>query len=418
MSNRKRLISNFLSLSTVQLAGYIFPLLTVPYLLRVLGPDKFGLISFAQAITQYFVMLSDYGFNLTAVRAISVNREDHQKVSEIYCSVMLIKIALLTLCFLILILLCLSVSKFREDVLVYVLTFGIAIGGILFPTWLFQGLEKMKMMAMLSFFPKVFFTLMIFLFIRTKDDYIYHPAISSLGFLLTGLISIWIIAKKFRLTFQVPSKVVIVSQLKDGFYVFISMMGNSLYSTSNVFILGLLTNNLLVGYFSAAEKIVRAVSGFMLVTSQTIYPFIGKLVSESKDVALAFARKALFLIGIPNLLISSVLLLFAKQIGDIVFGAGYGESVVLLRILSFLPFVGWLGNFCTVQIMLNFNLTKPVSKIFISAGLFNLLMLFPLVSHYQHYGTAWSLLVTECYITIVSMTYVQTHDLKIIGRKI
>lgn len=415
MDSKKRLIENFLSLSSVQFAGYIFPLLTVPYLLRVLGPEKFGLLIFAQAIIQYFVTFSNYGFNLTAVREISVNRDDRVKVSEIFCAVMVIKFIFLLMSFLILFLLCNSVAKFKNDYVIYYLTFGIAIGGAMFPIWLFQGLEKMKLMAILSFFPKVFFTLMVFIFIKTENDYLFYPVILSLGFFFTGLISIWIIVKELKIKILTPSIKLIKYHLKEGWFVFISLLGNSLYSTSNVFILGMLTNNVMVGYFSAAEKIVRAISSLMMVSSQTIYPHIGKLASESKEVALKFARKIFLLVGIPNLLISCSLFLFARQIGDIFFGKNYEDTIIIIRILSFMPIIAWVGNFCSVQIMLNFNFKKQFSKIIISAGIFNLIFLFPLIHYYQHFGTAWSLLITEFYITIISFTYVQTHNLKIIG---
>jgi len=138
---RKRLLENFLSLSVLQGVNYILPLITVPYLVRVLGPEKFGLLAFIRAFVQYFAILTAYGFGFSATRKISICREDKERVSEIFSSVILIKSGFMLISFFVLTALVFAIPKFNTERMVYLFAFGMVVGNVLFPVWFFQGME-------------------------------------------------------------------------------------------------------------------------------------------------------------------------------------------------------------------------------------------------------------------------------------
>ncbi len=417
MSNRKKLISNFLSLSSVQVVNYILPLITVPYLVRVLGPEKFGLLAFAQAFIQYFVLIADYGFNLSATREISIYRNDREKVSEIFSSVMAVKIILMILSSLILCLLVFSISKFRTEWLVYLLTFGMVVGNVLFPIWFFQGMERMKLIAILNILSRVIFTVSIFVFIRIQSDYIYVPLITSLGLIVSGLISLWLLAVNFEVKIMIPTHLGIKHQLREGWHVFVSTMAISLYTVSHIFILGLFTNNTIVGYYSAGERIVKAILGSLSPLSQTVYPHISKLASESREAALAFVRKIVAIIGIPAFFISLCLLAFAPLISDVILGSQFKQSIPIIRILSFLPFITGLSNIFGIQTMLNFGLKEIFTKILMCASLLSVILAMILVMPLQHIGISISVLVTEIFVTLCMFIFLQRNGLKVLQFK-
>lgn len=414
MNTKKRLISNFLSLSGVQVANYILPLITVPYLVRVLGPEKFGLIAFAQAFIAYFALLTDYGFNLSATRTVSINRDNKEKISEIFCSVVFIKMVFMVINFLILCIIIFSFRKFRDEWLLYLLTFSTILGNVLFPIWFFQGLERMKQIASLNIIAKIIFTVSVFIFIRSQSDYIYLPVINSLGFITAGLISLWIVIVKMKIGVKMPSWEQIQYQLKEGWHVFISTLATSLYTVSNTFILGIFTNNTIVGYYSAGEKIIRAVQGLMGPLSQTIYPYLGKLASESRETAIEFVRKVVKLVGGTTLSISLVLLIFARQVSDIVLGPQFKDSIRVMQILSLLPFIIGLSNIFGIQVMLNFGLKQVFTRILIAASFINILMALILVGPFQHIGISFSVLITEIFVTITMFFVLQRHGLKVL----
>jgi len=414
---RKKLTENFLSLSVLQGLNYLLPLITLPYLVRVLGPEKYGLVAFAQAFIAYFGILTDYGFNLSATREISIQRENKEKISTIFSSVMLIKFAFLILSFIFMSVLVFSIHKFRNEWLLYYLTFGTVLGQVLFPIWFFQGIEKMKYITWLNIIAKTIFTVLVFVLIHQVNDYIYVPFLTALGTIISGILSMWIIKKHFKVNFHLPSKNEIIHQLKEGWYIFISTVAISLYSISNTFILGLFTSNTIVGYYSGAEKIINAVQGLLSPISQTIYPHVSKIANESKERALKFLQKITILIGSGSFVLSLLIFLLAGVVVKILLGSQYLESIKVLRILSFLPFIVGLSNIFGIQTMLTFDYKKSFSNILIIASLINITLAFILVPFFFHIGIAFSVVISETFVTIAMFVYLQRKGIRVLEGK-
>ena len=397
---RKRLAENFLSLSILQGLNYILPLITLPYLVRVLGPEKYGLIAFAQAFIGYFMILTDYGFNLSATREISINREDKQKVSEIFSSVLTIKFFLCILSFLILVSL-LFIPKFKKDWLVYVFTFGMVLGNVLFPVWFFQGMEKMRYITILNIVAKSIFTVCIFIFIKKMSDFVYVPLINSLGYLVAGMLSLRIVFKNFAVKFVIPSLEGIKHQLKEGWHIFISTVAISLYTISNTFILGLFTNNTIVGYYAAAEKIIRVIQSMLTPISQTVYPYFAKIYSVDRKKAVINLKKMLYMIGMLTFFCSLIVSLLSALIITILLGESFQDSINVLRILIFIVFAIGINNLLGIQGLVAFGYKTAFANIVGLCGILHLVIVTFLISKYQLIGAAISPVITEMLIGII-----------------
>ena len=235
------LFSNFASLSVLQAANYILPLIILPYLVRVIGVEKFGLVVFAQAIIQYFIIITDFGFNLSATREIATNREDISKLSTIFSSVLAIKSILLIVCFGILVILVTVFDKFSSDAEIYLFTYGLVIGNFLFPVWFFQGMEKMKFITALTVLGRVIYIVLLFVFVPQESDYMKVPLLNSIGMITTGLISVALAMKKFKVRLRIPAMSAMISQFRNSSQFFLSRVSVSLYSSFNTLILGFFT---------------------------------------------------------------------------------------------------------------------------------------------------------------------------------
>lgn len=407
----KRLAENFFSLSFLQISNYFLPLITLPYLVRVLGPDKFGLLAFYQSFIQFFYVLTDYGFNYSATREISINREDKSKTSMIFSAVMTIKAILVVLSLLVITIIVLLFPKFGKEWLVIYLTFGFIVGQALFPRWFFQGIEKMKLLSILSVTAKLFFTVLVFVIIKNSSDYIYVPLLNSLGLIIAGIISLIFVKKSFKVDFVKPTLDELKVQLVEGWYLFISTLGTSLYTTANAFILGLFTNNTIVGYYSAAEKIVKTIQDLMSPIFYTIYPYLSKLVIESKEKALGLIRRILKYVSIGAFIVSVLIFLFAEFISRIILGNNFDNSIIILKILAVIPFIGGINIILTSLTMLSFDYKKAFSKIIVSAGFVNIICTLILVPIYSAIGSGIAVIIAESYILVTTIIFLRKQNI-------
>lgn len=413
----RRVLSNFFSLSVLQFATYLAPLITLPYLVRVLETSQYGLIEFARALSVYFVILTDYGFNHSATREISVHREDSRRLSEIFSAVLVLKFMLMVLSFALLLAIVLAVPKLRPDWPVYLSFFGMVVGQCLFPVWLFQGMERMKYMAVLSMLARAVATVAIFIFIRESSDYVYVPLMYSLATIAMGVTGLALALRDFPVRFTMPSTLALRRELSNGWHLFLSKMSTTLYTISCTVILGLFTNNTLVAYYAAGDKIVRAIQGLQLPLSQAIFPHIGRLATESRDAALRFAAKIARIVCVVTFVLSVGLFFSASYLSRIILGPGFETSTVVIRILSPLPFLIGLSNVFGIQVMVNFGLKRILTKVLITAGILNAILAFALVTPFRHVGICVAVLITEIFVTLTMYICLRRNGLDVFSRQ-
>ncbi len=404
--NNKPLLVNFFSLSILQGANFILPLLAVPYLIRVLGVELYGLLAFATALTAYFAILSDYGFNLTATKNISVHRESHSKVTEIFSAVLTIKFFLMILGLVILTVIVFSFEKFREDWEVYYLTFGMVVGQVLFPAWFFQGMEKMLYISILNIAAKTVFLIAIFAFIHDKDQYHLVPLFNSMGFLIAGIASLYYIKKDFNISFQWQSFDTLSYYFKDGWHIFISRFAVILYTSSNIFILGIFTNNTLVGYYSIAEKVITATSTLGSTVNQVLFPRLSIIWAKSRA---NYYNKFHFLVKaivVVMLFIALLLYYFSPTIIKLLSGSDISESTDILQILAITVVLSPLGWLFT-QSFITQNRNIYVTKVTMYTALVNILLVFILIKLYGIYGLAFTVVGVQIFHLCINVLFFQ-----------
>ncbi len=367
-SSKLTILKNFMSLSVLNVMNLLMPLISLPYLVRVVGVENYGEVSFALVIIQYLVLLLNYGFPISATKQIAENRANVRKTSEIVSNILLIKIVLGIGLFLLLVL-SLILMKFSITLVVY--SFGIVLGEILNFTWLYQGMEKMKFITIVNFISKGGYTLLVFIVITTKSDYPYVCLLTSIGYLTAGIVSLFIALKVFKLNLQRPTKEGVRGQLHDGWYIFLSTVGINLYRNSNIFILGLLTNNGVVGLYSASEKLIKALQSPVSALSESMFPYFSRKFSkreaEKESLASLFtvSKYYVFFLGLYALTV----FLLANYLTQLFLGSEFSRSTLNIKVMSGVLLIGGLNYLFGVVGMVNLDMKKQFANFVLVSGI-------------------------------------------------
>jgi PST family polysaccharide transporter len=258
----------------------------------------------------------------------------------------------------------------------------------------------MRTIAILNGATKLAAACLLFVFVHNPRDYVVAAALPAVAVLVSGLAGLWICLRRLHLHYRVPAFQDLREQLAEGFHLFVSTASVTLYSNTNVFLVGLLAGNVQAGYFSTAEKVIRATVGLLGPVFQGIFPHVNVVARESRDRAIAFLRRSLLWIGPPSLLASLILLFFAQPIVLLLFGSQAVGSASVLRWVALLPFLVSLSNVLGVQTMVTFGMERQFSRILIIAGVVNVVVCSLLVNRFGANGAAASVLIVEAGVTL------------------
>ncbi len=354
-AHRKRLVENLISLSAVQGLSILFPLITFPYLIRVLGIEGFGVFSLVQTFIMYFDLLVSFGFGLTATKRISANMQDELMVKQIIIAVYILKTILFLISFLIFIA-CSFTPFLQGHIYLLPLSAFYLLGNMLFPDWYFQGIQKMRNITFVTLISKAISLLLILVMVKEKTDIEYAIIAMSAGNMVAGIIAMILMFKSLSNGFVLPSRGFIKDVFKESSYVFMSIILAPLYSSVNIFILRIFTNPLMVGYYAVAEKIFNAIGMLTNIINRTFYPHLSQLYVSSIKAYKKNINKLLVIIAGIFFVFALMQFFGAALIVKFLFGKEQEDisySVAILKIMSvaliFSPFVSFFFQLMIIQ---------------------------------------------------------------------
>tara|TARA_B110000208_G_C11788990_1_gene436725 strand:+ start:826 stop:1989 length:1164 start_codon:yes stop_codon:yes gene_type:complete len=347
----------------------IVPLITYPYLIRVLGKETYGLVIFAQALVGYLQIMVGFGFNISATKEVSVHKDNKEKLSEIVSSVIIIKIALFVIGLIILSLSLIFIEQAHNYKALFYLSLWVCLDEVLSPFWYFQGIQRMKYITYITLINRLFFLTLIFIFIQTPNDYLYVPVINGIGAIISGVIALYIIFKKHKIKFIIQPYNILKIYFKESIPIFISNVSIALYVRTNKVVLGTFFGMSEVAYYDLGEKIISLLKIPQGLITQTIFPKI------NKDKDINFVKKLFQYSIILNILLFILVLIFSKYIVLLLGGQQMTPAIWVINILALSVPIIALSNIFGFQVLIPFGYSKQFSRVIIYSGFIYLIQL-------------------------------------------
>lgn len=409
---RKNIVfKNAFYLSIIQIASYIFPILTIPFLIKRLGVSNFGVIAYSQIIVTYLGVLCDYGFNMSATRLISINKSDKKALNRIFSSVIYCELIIGVITVAITCIGIFYLPVFHNFQYVYLLALPYVFGQIFFPTWFFQGLEQMVEVTIFIFVFRFLFTSLTLLLVKSPDDILLVSIFYSIGSLVSGLSAFFFCVWKHKLHFQYVSFAHLKKTFVDGFDIFLPSFFSNFLGSGGVFILGLFYPISIIGYYSGIERIVKAGIALLDTVTQSLFPNISYKFSLDKKSAIQSIKKIGSLV-IGLLIIAFLISLFtAKYFLGIVYNPSYQNYSYVLNALLLWATLLFLNNFIGVQFLVGSGNSKFYRKSALFSGLIMVLS-FITIKFWSINGVLFSSFLGEGIRMAMMIFFIKKYKLK------
>ncbi len=370
----------------------------MPILLPIIGLENFGLVSLVGYLVQYFNVLIDFGFNLTATREIAIAEKDPYKISVITTRTLIARLILtLFSIFILLILISIPNTIFNNNFLLFSSGITLLIGQGLAVNWFYQGVQRINVLTFVNVLFKTTTIILVYIFVRVESDYIWVNFILGIGNVLSGVFLIIYLYHIDEIHFSVPSIGELKSTFVDSWDIFLANFYIIIYNYSSIFVLTYFGSLATVGIYSIIEKIIGTTRQIIGVFVQAIYPTCCKLAVISEIELTKFLRIVWLLVFLIISVITLVLFYNAKYILFLLNGKIDLFAFVNLKKMAFIPLIVVASSYFVI-LFLSHNLNKVYSRLFLMASIFNITFNVCLIPFLMIDGVIISIYLTEFFV--------------------
>jgi PST family polysaccharide transporter len=402
---RHPVTENAASLLLIGAANYILPLVLVPYLARVLHPAGWGEVLFAQSYAVWLAVVVEYGFLFSASRDVARRANTPGALTAIVSAVNGAKGLLILAATAVAAVTWALLPQFQQSPGYLVLAWLTAIFQGLYPMWYFQGVLRMRRLALLSTGTRAIAVALTFLWVRTPEDGWLVLALQAAATAVATTIALcWMYRE---VPFQRPRRREVMGALDTGKYMFSVSLAVSVYSVAGSFLVGLLTNPVQVGFYGGAERINRMVTSLFAILGQALYPYMSQITHIDLRRSTRLARVLFVCSTLIGASLTVIIILAAPWIVRLMLGPGFEPAVLVLQVMALQITLTSMSRVLGLLWMLPLGMDRSYNYIVLAAGVISLGLTALLVPARGALGMAVTLVLTEVFVTGALLWFVK-----------
>lgn len=382
-----------------QIASYVIPLLTTPYLARILGPHQFGQVAVGLAVATYVQIVTDWGFNFTATQAAARLRADPSGLDKLISATIFAKASLFAGASIVTLAVIFTIGSEALRPLIILSLIG-PLGGVFNLDWLLRGTERIGTFAITTVFGRLCAVPLVFLLVRDPGDVNLAAFALAISSPITAAVILYAARRENLLHLTRISVKSAFDQISVGAHVFLSTAAISIYTNTLSIVIAGTSNATQVGLFSSADKIRRPVQSLYSPIAMVFYPRLSYLAQEDASQAKAMCSRILLIQGSVALTLSIILAVTAPLCVTVVLGNAYADAVPVLRVLSSLIFMVGLSNVLGLMIMIPFGLRREFLFCVAAGAVIGLGLAIPLSMAAGALGAAVAAASAEATVTV------------------
>lgn len=384
-------------------SGYIFPLLTFPYVTRVLGPESLGNANFALSLVDYAVLISTLGITTFGVKEIASSETDKDTLSEKFSTILNVHLLFAFSVLIVYLSIVFCTESLYDNLSMYLIGTIKILFNVFLIEWLFSGLQNFKYITVRSIITKILYVIAIFIFVRCPEDYVIYFTITVLQIALNALIN-WRYSKRYiAYKFTLKGWKNYVGSI---FSLGITNLLLSFYSTFIVLYLGFVCGSIYVGYYTTATKLYAIILSVLSAFNGVFIPYLNAMHANKDEEGIKRTIEKLiglvFFISLPLVAYSYVM---AEQIILFISGEDFYPAIVPFQIIISQVLLVGVSQITEMQVLLTYNKTKTIFYITLSTVILSVLIMLLYAKDYGEIAAAYAVMIPHIFECVLLLYY-------------